>query len=246
MKKFIIDCFAENATKYSSDHAVVVVDVIRATTTATTAVSIGRALYPAKGTDEAIVLGKTLRDPLYVGELGGHVPYGFDLTNSPVVVMSLATIPSGFFTAPHRPLVLVSSSGMPALMNASDSEAAYVACLRNYRAVANYIATRHTNIAIVGAGTRGEFRREDQIGCSWVAEVLVNDHGFEPENEKSRDLVKRWSGVDLDCIREGNSANYLRRSGQAHDLEFVLHHIDDLTVVPHLKDGKLHDVQESA
>ena len=241
-KTFVIDCFAENAKRFSKDHAVVVIDVIRATTTATTALSIGRSVYPARGTDEAFIVGKKLRDPLYIGELGGHVPYGFDLANSPVEVMSLTTIPAGFFTASHRPLVLISSSGIPALINAKDSEATYIACLRNFKAVAHHIADKHNRIAIVGAGTRGEFRREDQVGCAWVAEVLMG-LGFTAEDKRSSEIIKRWSQADLDSIRKGNSAKYLSRSGQLHDLEFILHHIDDLSVIPELVNGRLQDVQ---
>ena len=137
---FIIDCFAENRKRFPEEYAIVAIDVIRATTTATTALYLGRLMYPAGNADEAIVLSKTLKDPLLAGEMGGHVPYGFDLTNSPVQVMALSNIPSGYFTNIRRPLILVSSSGMPLVMNSIHNTATYLACLRNYRSVAAHIA----------------------------------------------------------------------------------------------------------
>ncbi len=241
-KTFVIDCYAENKNKYPVDYAIVAIDVIRATTTATTALYLGREMYPAGNADEAIVLAKTLKDPLLLGEMGGHVPYGFDLTNSPVQVMALSNIPSGYFTNAKRPLILVSSSGMPLVMSAINNTACYLACLRNYKAVAKHISQRYNKIAVIGAGTRGEFRMEDQIECAWVGKQLLN-LGYEPEDERTQEIVDKWDGCDPDVIRKGNSAEYLRRSGQVHDLEFVLHHVDDLSVVPKFLNDHFEDAQ---
>ena len=56
-------------------------------------------------------------------------------------------------------------------------------------------------------------------------------------------LVEEWDGCDLDVIRDGRSANYLNSTGQSHDLEFVLHHIDDMSIVPMADpSGRLVDV----
>jgi 2-phosphosulfolactate phosphatase len=77
--------------------------------------------------------------------------------------------------------------------------------------------------------------------CAWIAEKLVQD-GYKPEDEKSSAYISRWHGAPADAMRESKSADYLRRSGQVHDLEFVVHHIDDLDIVPVLIDGKLERV----
>jgi hypothetical protein len=71
-----------------------------------------------------------------------------------------------------------------------------------------------------------------------VAEGLL-DAGYVAENQETTDCVKRWSGVSPEEIRGGRSADYLRRSGQEQDLEFVLRHIDDVRTVPILVDGEL-------
>ena len=226
----VIDCFPESAERYRDRYAIVVVDVIRATTVATTAVSMGRRVFPAKTTDEACVIAATLNDPLLVGELGGNKPYGFHMTNSPVEIAAREDV--------HRPMVLVSSSGTQLLLNAVGSEAIYLACFRNVSAVARHIGGRHERIAVLGAGSRGQFRREDQIGCAWVAEKLV-EAGYLSETQKTSDLVSRWHNASADEIRGGKSAEYLNRSGQLQDLEFILDHIDDLDTVPSLVNGEL-------
>lgn len=230
-KTLVIDCFAKNSKPYPDNYAVIAIDVIRATTTATSAIALGRDVYPAANADDATVLAATLKSPILSGEMGGHVPFGFHLTNSPVQVTALSIIEAGAFTDASRPLVLVSSSGTPLVMKSRNSSAVYLSCLRNYQAVADYVADRHDQIAIIGAGTRGVFRIEDQIGCAWLAEALLQK-GFDCENHETQEIVSRWSGCDPEIIRESESADYLRRSGQVHDLEFIISRIDDLSVVP--------------
>ena len=226
----VIDCFPDSAEKYLGCNAIVVVDVIRATTTATTAVAQGRRVFPVQTTDEAFVLASQLDNPLLVGELGGNMPYGFDLTNSPAQVAARTDL--------HRPIVLVSSSGTQLLLNARGCNGVYVACFRNLSAAANYLSGRYERVAILGAGTRGQFRREDQMGCAWLAERLVNA-GYQAENLKTQAYISRWSGKSPEIVRDGRSADYLRNSAQEQDLEFVLNYIDDLDVVVSLINGEL-------
>lgn len=232
----VIDCFPESADRYRDRCAIVAIDVIRATTTATTALSLGRRVVPARTTDEASIAAAGLENPLLVGELGGNTPYGFDLTNSPAEIAVRRDI--------ERPMVLVSSSGTQLIVGAAGGPGVYVACLRNYSAVAARLAGAHERIAVIGAGTRGQFRREDQIGCALVAQQLM-ERGYEPEDGRTLEYVARWTSMPSDArmaaIREGRSADYLRRSGQEQDLEFVVTHLDDLGTVPALIHGELVD-----
>lgn len=226
----VIDCFPESASRYKDSHAIVVIDVIRATTTATTAVSLGWRVFPAKTTDDAAKIAAGHDNALLVGELGGNMPFGFDITNSPAQVAQRKDF--------HRPMVLVSSSGTQLLINASGSVAVYIACFRNLSAIADHIAGRHERVAVIGAGTRGQFRREDQMGCAWVAERLVN-RGYRAETPETDQYIATWHGVSPEEVRGGRSAAYLRKSGQEPDLEFTLSHIDDVDVVPALVNNEL-------
>ena len=244
MPAVIIDSLPGSAERYVDDWTIVVVDVIRFTTTAATALSLGRVVYPARSSDSAFAVASTLKEPLLAGELGGNVPYGFNMTNSPVQVVALRQIPCGSFTAASRPIVLVSSSGSQLLLNAATAKSVYLGCLRNITVLTEYLVPRHDRVAVLGAGTRGQFRREDELCCAWIAERL-GDKGFEYADENTADLVKKWHGASTEIIREGNSADYLRRTGQVHDLEFILHYQEDLNVVPKLaENGTIVDVAE--
>jgi 2-phosphosulfolactate phosphatase len=88
---------------YAVDAALVAVDVIRATTTAITAVSMGRQCHLAPTVQAALETASRIPKVLLAGELGGDMPNGFDLTNSPAQLAGRPDI--------SRPLVLLSSTG---------------------------------------------------------------------------------------------------------------------------------------
>ncbi len=231
LKTVVIDCFPDSARRYSEAYAIVAVDVIRATTTAITAVHLGRRCFPVPSIEAALPLAARLRDPLLVGELGGNMPYGFHMTNSP------AHISARDYDA-ARPLILVSSSGTQLIHNARNAPACYLACFRNLGATVEHLATRHRRVALIGAGTRGEFREEDQMCCAWIARGLL-EHGYTAQNERTRELVERWKDEPVEACARSNSAAYLRDTGQHDDLEFILSHVDDLTCAYELRDEEV-------
>jgi 2-phosphosulfolactate phosphatase len=198
--------------------ALVAIDVIRATTTAITAITMGRKCHVAPTLGAAFNIASRLPNALLAGELGGNMPAGFDLTNSPAQLAAIADR--------SRPLVLLSSTGTRLMHEIGRSQSAYVACFRNYTATINYLAENHNAVVLIGAGTRGEFREEDQMCCAWIAEGLI-ESGFVPENDMTQHLVERWRGAPQNGFLMSRSVDYLRRSGQLQDLDFVLSHFDD-------------------
>lgn len=218
-REVVIDCFPESVDSYAGDHAIVAVDVIRATTTAVTAVAAGRRCFPVETVEAAVALAATLENPLLVGELGGSMPYGFDMNNSPAELLARDDV--------DRPVILLSTSGTRLMCGTRQSQGVYVACLRNYRATAAHLATHDSAVAVIGAGARGEFREEDQLGCAWIARLLL-DAGFAAANVETQEIIERWDGAPVQSITSGASAKYLRHTNQEKDLDFILGHVDDL------------------
>ena len=231
MKKNVaIDFLPDSAEKYPQVDAIVAIDVIRATTTALTALSTGRRVYPVANLEQMAIRAAKLYQPILAGELGGNMPFGFDENNSPYAIEKRTDV--------HRPMILISTSGTPLLEKSRHAGSVYAACLRNYGVMAQWLTEHHRNVAIIGAGSRGEFRREDQLCCAWIAELLI-DAGFEPANTRTVEIVERWHGALVSVIAEGHSADYLRRSNQIQDLEYVLSHINDLDFVAKLEGEEL-------
>jgi 2-phosphosulfolactate phosphatase len=215
----VIDCFPESALRYGPGCAIVAVDVIRATTMIATAVFMGRRCFPVASLGAARQLSTRLRNPLLAGEVGGVIPHGFELNNSPARLALRTDI--------SRPLILLTSAGTKLIHLAQASDAVYIASLRNFAFLSKYLAQRHKRIVIIGAGSRGEFREEDQMCCAWIAQDLL-DSGYFVENPDTATLVERWKDATPDAVLSSASADFLIRTGQVWDLEFVLTHIADI------------------
>jgi len=218
-KRVSICCFTDRLQQYVDNPALVAIDVIRATTTAITAVAMGRKCYVVPTLVAAFEVASRLPNALLAGELGGDMPAGFDMTNSPEQLAALKDT--------SRPLVLLSSSGTRLMHEIRHSDSAYLACIRNYGATIDYLADNHSAVVLIGAGTHDEFREEDQICCAWIADGLM-DYGFVPEDETTRQILEQWRGAPMKAIEMSRSVEYLRRSGQVRDLDFILSHFDDV------------------
>lgn len=219
-RSFVVDALPESAARYRATHALVAVDVFRATTVIVTALAGGHSVYPVGSLAEALNTAGRLRKPLLAGEQAGVKPNGFDFDNSPV---ALEAAPG------HSPVVLLTSAGTLLLTNCRGGSAIYVACLRNFSATANQMLN-HRRVALIGAGTRGQPRDEDQLVCAWIGHQLL-EAGCRPEDNRTAEEVERWRGADPLQLRNGPSADFLRESGQEHDLDWVLCHVDDLDAV---------------
>ena len=226
----VIDCFQENPEIRRHECAVVAIDVIRATTTAITAAATGRRCFPVPSTDAGLELQRQLPGSLLAGETAGEVPQGFDLNNSPAEIATRKDV--------HRPLILLSSSGTKLIHAASGCEYTYLACFRTWLSVAEYLIDRHHNVALIGAGTRGEFREEDQLCCAWIARELINA-GYQPEDHRTSVIVDRWASATAEACLCSKSVEYLRKSGQTRDLEFTLQHVNDLPAVFGMRNGEV-------
>lgn len=161
------------------------------------------------------------------------MPYGFDLTNSPAALARRSDI--------SRPMVLLSTSGTKVLYEARQCAAVYAACLRNYAAQVRFLEAHHPKVAVIGAGTRGQFREEDQMCCAWIAEGLMNA-GYSLRGERTAKLVERWSNAPLNAFLGSKSVEYLTSTGQQSDLDFILAHIDDVSAVFALDNGEITSV----
>jgi 2-phosphosulfolactate phosphatase len=214
-----ICCFTDGLHACNTGRALVAVDVIRATTTAVTAIALGRECHLAPTLQAAFDTASRLPNALLVGELGGAMPLGFDFTNSPAQLAARSDV--------SRPLVLLSSSGTPLMCAIRHSQAAYLACLRNYSATIAHLANNHDAVTLIGAGTHGDFREEDQMCCAWIADGLMK-FGFVPSDVPTMRIVQHWRGAPHDAFLTSRSVAYLERSNQLHDLEFILSHVDDV------------------
>ena len=202
-----------------STQAVVAIDVIRATTTAITAVSQGRRCFPVTSVQAAHELAAKLEAPLLIGELGGEKPPSFDINNSPAALAAR--------TDTHRPVILLSSSGTQLLDSLRRHNPVYVACFRNFGAMASELKNSHLDTTLLGA---------------WIADALTRS-GYEPANRSTADIVLKWRSTNPDACLAGKSAKFLTRTNQLQDLRFILSSVNDLNLVCSYSDGEISAVR---
>lgn len=218
-----IDYLPESPFRYNGASAIVAIDVIRATTSAVTAIGAGMQVFPVASVAAALKTLKRHPEAALAGEVSGNMPDGFDLSNSPVSIME--------WSARKHQIILLSSSGTPLIINAATVAPTYLCCFRNIAAVTERIVDQHDHVVIIGAGSRGQFRKEDKMGCAYLASRLM-DQGFLPASSEVDSFVRKWSAVEPVEAASGRSADYLRNSGQSRDLDFIINHIDDLSIAP--------------
>lgn len=163
-----LDTWQKLAPGEASDHAVVVFDVLRATTALAAALAGGAswvAVLPSVGAAEA--LRRSDPDLLLAGEVALDPPPGFDLGNSPVQ-----------YTRAHlagRRLAMVTTNGTRALDRAKDALALFAGALVNAEAVARALLP-YPAVLLVAAGTDGRPSLEDLLGAGAVLSAL-DRHG---------------------------------------------------------------------
>ena len=216
-------------TEILADQPVVIVsDVIRATTTATTAVDGANRCVPVASVADAFAAATRWEDALLAGEQGGEAVPGFDLGNSPAAVEAIT----------DRTIILLSTSGTPVLRAAEDAKDVYVGCLRNAAATARMVAATKRDVVFLAACTRGEFRDEDRLLAGWTTRHLAAC-GYELADTLTRETLDQWGNAPASAMLQSASVAFLRSAGFEDDLEFILSHLDDLPYAIRFTDGEL-------
>lgn len=145
---------------------VVVIDVLRATTTIAQVVAAGaKEVIPCLHVDDARQLAdKHGREKVLLGgERGGLLIEGFDLGNSPRDYTPDRVA--------DRRLIFTTTNGTAALLHCRQAERILLASLVNRSAIADAVKSA-ARLTIVCAGTRGHVTREDIFAAGAIVERL--------------------------------------------------------------------------
>jgi 2-phosphosulfolactate phosphatase len=213
-----------------AEATVLVIDVLRASTTIVTALAHGcRALIPVSDALEARRRAHALPGeppPLLAGERRGETIAGFDLGNSPVEVAA----------APirGRTILLTTSNGTRALLAARAASAIGVAAFINRAAAARWAGTQRRPVVLVCAGERGGVSLEDQACAGLLADYLLAEAPSATLTETAQEAVAvgRGYGGGVGRLRADSAwARHLIRTGRGADVDVCLA-LDTATLVP--------------
>lgn len=150
-----------------ADATVVVIDVLRATTTIVEALANGaRGIYPTASAEEAVKLAQSLgrEDTLLCGERRGEKVGGFDLGNSPAEFTSEAV--------GGKRLVMSTTNGTRVFSLCSESERVLTCAFTNLSAVAREVA-RVDDVVVLCAGREGRFAMDDALCAGHLIAALI-------------------------------------------------------------------------
>ena len=169
------------------NHTLIVVDVLRASTTIIAALESGAAvIVPVLGVDEAREVNQERAGSLLCGERGGEPPEGFVLGNSPLEYTK--AIVGG------QALVLTTTNGTRALSMVGDASKVLIGSITNREAVCQ--AARGSDVTIVCAGTLGSVSLDDSIAAGLMIERLIGMGEYEPTETASMVLRGTRSVID--------------------------------------------------
>ncbi|MDH5590176.1 MAG: 2-phosphosulfolactate phosphatase [Gemmatimonadota bacterium] len=220
---------------------VVVIDVVRATTTIVEALANGAwGIYPTSSTEDAVKLAGSLgrEDTLLCGERKGLKIEGFDLGNSPADFRR--DVVEG------KRLVMSTTNGTVAIVRAQDAERLVVAAFTNLSAAARLVADSES-LVVICAGSDGRFSLEDALCAGHLLTCLpgVGGEGW-TFNDGARAVLDLASArsVDVPLLRKTLAGGVLAAIGADDDLEACAV-VDAHDLVPVLSDRALRLVQEA-
>lgn len=211
---------------------VVVIDVIRATTTMTEALANGaRAIYPTASTEEAVRLAQSLgrEDTLLCGERKAAKVEGFDLGNSPAEFTAAAV--------GGKRLVMSTTNGTRALLAGAEGDRLLACAFTNLGAVARAVRDADS-VAILCAGREDRFSIDDALCAGALVARIRSEREEAPElDDGSLAAVALADSLQTDraFLRKTAAGRALAEIGLEGDLE-ICAHVDRHRIVPEMKD----------
>jgi 2-phosphosulfolactate phosphatase len=196
---------------------VLMVDVLRASTTMITALAHGAlAIVPVTEPAEAERRAAALGRPgvILAGERRGEMIPGFDAGNSPVAFASESVR--------GCTIVFTTSNGTRALAAAREAAAIGIAGLVNVSAAAAWAATEGRDITVVCAGDRGRVSLEDTVCAGHLVDRLAAAGDLTGRAEDAVATARRY-GKDMERLAlESPWASRLVRAGHGADVAACL------------------------
>jgi 2-phosphosulfolactate phosphatase len=207
---------------------VLVVDVLRASTTMITALGNGCAgIVPVADPDEALRRKRAAGDgALVAGERRGETVAGFDLGNSPLEVTRERV--------GGKLVIFTTSNGTRALLAARSATAVGVAALVNLTAAAAWALAGGRDVTVLCAGERGAVSLEDQACAGLLVDRLMRNAPRAQATEAARQALEVGRSYDKAVARLAHDSSWGRHltlAGRAADVAACLV-LDTTTLVP--------------
>lgn len=215
---------------------VVVVDVLRATTSMVEALQNGaNQIIPARDPGEAMGFAGHIgrKESLLAGERGGLRMQDFDLGNSP-----LEFTPD---MVKEKTIVFCTTNGTVAIHAARTAGRLLIGCMRNSAAVAKAAAEEEMDVIVLCAGTGGECSADDMVAAGGILTALCGELKEEPTlNDFARVCMLTYSAWKKGEADLSVTTHYsrLKELGFDEDLQYCFEQ-DKTETVPKYENGSI-------
>ena len=218
-----------------SSSIVVIIDILRATSTIATALYNGATcIIPVDSVPAAIHIGKQIGG-ITAGERDGKKAEGLEYGNSPF------EYPSSFIGG--KTLILTTTNGTKLLKLALDNNARAVIAgsFNNLTAVTQFLSSRNENIILGCAAWKGRVNIEDTLFAGAVIDKLKKQVSINCDSSQIALSLYKQAEKDLyEFLKVNNASHYQRltRFGLEKDIRYCLTR-DNAPVLPIYEEGKL-------
>jgi 2-phosphosulfolactate phosphatase len=214
---------------------VVIIDVLRATSTIATALNNGaRYVVPVDSVAKCIELGKQI-NCITAGERDGKIAEGLSYGNSPF------EYPREFIQG--KILVLTTTNGTKLLHMALDKGARYIVTgsFVNLSAICDYLLSQNQNVILGCAAWKDKINIEDTLFAGAVINRVKDSFSINCDSSMIAETLYLESKKDMyEFMKKRQASHYLRLTGYGleKDIRYCLTP-DIANVLPFYEDGKL-------
>lgn len=215
----------------------VVIDVLRASTTVTTALHNGaREVIPTQTVEAAAKIAGHLAGGVMIrgGERNGKLIEGFQLGNSPLEYTEEKVR--------DKSIVYSTTNGSPLFLKAKFAKHTLVCSFVNISIVAAFLKEQATQVEILCAGNAGRFALEDAVCAGMLVHLLGEQDGANlslcDAALAAQALYKAHHRNLARMMRQSEDGKFLESLGFGEDLKYCAG-IDTIPVLPQLDDNVL-------
>lgn len=224
---------------FLKDKNVIILDVLRATTTISVALTNGaKEIIPTENISTAVRVAKGSKNSLLCGERNGKIVDGFNLGNSPLEYTPEAV--------KDKSLIFSTTNGTVSIIKSRFAKLCLLCSFVNMSSIVDFVNSIDEDFTIICSGKLNEFCLEDAVCAGMLLSKLNSGRNIEMKDSEvaslnlSNDLAMIMNVPSQDKILKmfylSEHGKYLSSLGFDTDLE-LCSKIDSYPSIPMFKNG---------
>lgn len=224
-------CFSTALFEYYANRAshVIIVDILRASTSICTALHNGaKEIIPVGSVEETKKMKKV--GYLVAAERDGEILDFADMGNSPQ-----------YFTkekVKNKSIAYSTTNGTKAIQLAKHSKGVIVGSFLNLHAAFSYLEKQNTDVLIFCSGWRKRFNIEDTLFAGALSELLIDTNKFDTDCDSTLASLDLWKLAKNNLTEYAQKISWIKRMNMPEVFSYCFQ-INTMDIIPHLKNNTL-------